>query len=216
MKQFSFYLKDTYSETFFPKERVKSKIQIINILLESIRYILLNPNVEKSEAVAEIKVVIDKMSRIFFFSENKYYSIVFPFKITEEDNNYYLYTKNDIEINSYFISKVKSAINCDSFSDSCVLDFADSLFDYDNGDEQIWDFIKELMLLEDGYIRYDSDLKGYEEAKAKGYPNRHPINHYDLFYTSPATFKIGLDNNHSLSEMIDLVDIKTDCRFIKN
>lgn len=216
MKQYSFYIKDSYSDTFFPKERVKTKIQIINILLESSRYILLNPEVIKDEAVAEIRVVVDKMSRLFFFSENKYYSIVFPFKINKEGDNFYLLTKNDIEINSYFISKVKSAINCDNFNDSCVLEFADYLLDYENENEQVWNFIKELMLLEDGYVRYDCDLNGFNEAKEKGYPLRHPLNHYDLFYTSPATFKIGLDRNHSLNEMIDLVDIKTDCRFIKN
>lgn len=216
MKQLIFKISNFSKDTFFPKERIKSKVQIINILLEASRYILANPNVEEIDSVGEIKLIIDKMSRLFFLSENKYYSIVFPFKLYEEDEKFLLSSFNNIEVNPYLISKTKSAINCDNFHDSCVLDFADSLFEYENESEEVWSFIKELLLLEDGYIRFDNDPIGYKTACEKGTPHKHPTNHYDLFYTNRATFKVGLNKHDTIEEFIDLLDLKTDCRYIKN
>lgn len=216
MKQLVFKISNFSKDTFFPKERIKHKVQIINILLEACRYILANPNVEEIDAAGEMKLIIDKMSRLFFVTENKYYSIVFPFKLDKEEGKLSLSYLNNIEVDSYLISKTKSAINCENFHDSCVLDFADSLFDYENEGEEVWSFIKELMMLEDGYIRFDNDPIGYNTAYEKGFPHKHPTNHYDLFYTNRATFKVGLNSHDTIDEFIDLLNVKTDCRYIKN
>ncbi|WP_367390054.1 hypothetical protein [Lewinella sp. LCG006] len=218
MKVFVYKI-DSYSkDLFFPKERIKSKIQIINILLEASRYILSNPHIGENNSNDEIKLVIDKMSRLFFSSKNKYYSIVFPFNLYEEGGRIYFHYLNNINVDAYLISKTKSAINCDSFNDDCVLGFADSIFESSNSleSEELWSFLKELMLFEDGYIRYDKDLEGFNVAKEKGIPDRHPLTHYDLYYTNKAAFKIGLEVDNSIDDFIDLLNIKTDCKYIKN
>ena len=216
MKKYSFFINDYNSTIFFPKERVKTKNQIINILLESCRYILLNPNINKDEAVGEIMIIVDKMSRIFFFQKDKYYSIVFPYKIYKDNDKdkFKLFTKNDIELNSFLISMVISAINEDLFIDECVLDFADFIYEFEKENKYVWNVIKELILLEDGYIRFDNDQEGYEKAVKLGKPLMHPKNHYDLFYTNPVTFKIGLNKYHSTTEMINFVNLTTDCLFV--
>lgn len=217
MKQLSFKISKFSKDLFFPKERIKSKIQVINILLEASRYILTNIEVKDVDSVGEIKLVINKMSRLFFISDSKSYSIVFPFNINNEDGEIKLAFSNNIEVNSYLISKTKSAINSNSFKDNtCVIGFADSILDLEDENEEMWLFLRELILLEDGYIRYDVDKEAYVKAKAKGTPHKHPIHHYDLFYTNGATFKIGLHNNQSSDEFIDLLDIKTDCKYLKS
>ncbi|MGB1205482.1 MAG: hypothetical protein ACPG5B_07550 [Chitinophagales bacterium] len=227
MKEFTFDI-STYSKyLFFPEERVKSKIRIIRILLEASRYILSNSKVDKEKYAGEIRLVIDKMSRIFFVSDEKIFSIVFPFKLNEvefetetefemEDRFELSYT-NNINVNSVLISKAIATIDCDDFSNTCVIDFADHVdfFEDKNEDGNLWFFLKELMLFEDGYIRYDYDLKGYNEACKKGRPHKHPLHHYDLFYTNKATFKIGLDSEINTEKFIELLNVKEDCYFLR-
>lgn len=218
MKEWTFNIDIVSKDLFFPKVRVKTKIQIINILLEASRYIMSNPKLKKNESKGQIKLVVDKMSRLFFISEKKSFSIAFPFIVNEINGNLDLSFKNNINVNSYLISQTKSAINCNSFDDDCVLGFADSLDDIKNedNDEDLWFFIRELMLYEDGYIRYDNDPIGHQEAKGKGKPHRHPLDHYDLFYTNGATFKIGLKRAIKTVQFIDLLNRQTDCDYLKN
>ncbi|AFU67754.1 hypothetical protein P700755_000750 [Psychroflexus torquis ATCC 700755] len=218
MKNWTFQIDIISKDIFFPKERLKNKIQIINILLEASRYILSNPEVKKEDAKGEIRLVIDKMSRLFFVSDKKSYSIIFPFKIYQEEDQFSLSFHNNIEIDSYLITQTKSAINCNGFEDHCVLGFADTIHDIvnDETNEDLWFFVRELMLLEDGYIRYDNDPNGFAIAKEKGVPHKHPLDHYDLFYTNAATFKIGLEKDISTEQFIDLLNRQTDCYYLKN
>ncbi|MDY6120657.1 MAG: hypothetical protein SPI03_04920 [Campylobacter sputorum] len=74
-------------------------------------------------------------------------------------------------------------------------------------DSDIWYILKELIILEDGYIRYDYDLKN-----ADG--NIHPINHYDIFYTNINQIKIGLSNNIDKNYFLDTLDISKACKFL--
>jgi hypothetical protein len=214
MKRVKFNLADFSVHKFFPKERIKSKMQIVNILLELCRYILINPQVNSADSVAGIEIIIDKMSRVFFISQDRYYSIVFPFKIQEEDGNYVLSSLTNINIDSFLLSQTNAALNCNGFDDSCVLGFADSLYEHANLNEELWVFIKELLIFEDGYLRYDVDVVKAKEAEDNNTPLRHPANHLDLFYSNKATFKLGLNRKNVTEEFIDLLNVKTDCRFI--
>jgi hypothetical protein len=218
MKNWTFYLDIISKDIFFPKERIKTKIQIINILLEASRYILSNPKLKRKSSSGEIKLVVDKMSRLFFTSDKKSYSIVFPFNLYEHHDEINFSYKSNIKVNPYLIAQAKSVINCNSFDDNCILGFADSLDDIRNqdDDDDLWFFLRELMLYEDGYIRYDNDPIGYQEAKDRGTPHKHPLNHYDLFYTNGATFKIGLEKGISTKQFIDLLNRETNCKYLKN
>ena len=92
MKKYEFSINKSYLEVFFPHKRVKTKVDVLIILMETIKYMKLNPVVTNEDCVGKIVLYIDKMSRLFFFTENKYYSIVFPFfvdrkKIEDEYEN---------------------------------------------------------------------------------------------------------------------------------
>ncbi len=99
-------------------------------------------------------------------------------------------------------------IKCDEFKANCSLEFVTPICDYtEECDENFWVFLRELLLMEDGYIRYD-----YDEEHENG--DIHPLNHYDLFYSSNATFKIGLEDKERQTNFIDLMDINTSCKYL--
>jgi len=218
MKKYDFDIDKAFLEKFFPKERVKNKAQIIEILMEATRYMLLNPSVSQEKIAGKIILYIDKMSRLFFITEKKYFSIVFPFFAydKDEDGKYRFSFQNDIDVDSQLISQVINIIQCDEFKENCSLNFVAPICDYEEQcDENFWIFLRELLLMEDGYIRYDYDEENYNKAVKKGEEHKHPLNHCDFFYSSNATFKIGLDNNLEKDEFIDLMNVITDCKYIK-
>ncbi len=98
-----------------------------------------------------------------------------------------------------------------------MLTLTEPICDYESVcDENFWIFLRELLLMEDGYVRYDYDKATYLIFKEKGEEHKHPLNHYDLFYSSNATFKIGLEERLSEDEFIDFLNIKTDSKYLKN
>ena len=220
MKRYSFNLNQVVYKKIFPEYRIKTKAHIIEVLMEATRFILLQNDsdfrVNDSVAAGKMILHIDKMNRLFFFSSDKYYSIVFPFHLREEGERIRIIFKSNIEVNHRLISKVISIIQCDEFKEQCSLDFVTPICDAeDDCDENFWVFLRELLLMEDGYIRYDYDQDEHGEAQERGEGNRHPLYHYDLFYSSDATFKIGLKEELTHDSFLDLLNIRTGCKFIE-
>lgn len=215
MKKFEFDIVEHAIDIFFPKKRVKTKLQLIVILLEATRYMLVYHEMKNIDKEGKVTLVIDKMSRLFFEKSDKFYSLVFPFNANKNGNKLSFSFQN-IDVDSRLISNVISTIICDSFEDRSCLDFVDPIFEFESEQEDFWVFLRELILFEDGYIRYDKDIKGNLQAKVNGNEHRHPVNHYDLYYSNKASFKIGLENEIVMKDFIDLLDIKTDCKYLKN
>ena len=205
MKVYKFNLSQIYLDKFFVP--IRSKTDVIKILMEAISYMLLNKSVSEENTYGKIILRIDKMNRLFFFKEEKYFSIVFPFFATQEDDKYSFYFRSQIEINNSLISQVQTIIKCPKFKAHCSLDLFEPISDYEEEDENFWIFLRELLLMEDGYIRYDYDTE-HENG------DLHPLNHYDLFYSSNATFKIGLNTQLGEDEFIDLLDINSKCKYL--
>lgn len=207
MKKFEFFINKSSLDIFFPKYRIKTKVHIIEILMETTKYMLLNPEIKEENSFGKIVLIVDKMSRVFYFTKNKYYSISFPFFVEKLENEIKFGFKNIIEVESRLISQVLQIIKCDEFKEKCSLDFVAPICEFEeNCDENFWSFLKDLLLMEDGYIRYDYDKDEYEKFKSKGEEDKHPLNHYDIFYTSSNTFKIGLKDKLSEDQFIDLFD----------
>ncbi|PLK45014.1 hypothetical protein [Emticicia sp. TH156] len=214
MKKFEYHITPWIINKFFPHFRIKNKLEILNILLETVRYITPYNHSSIVETVGKITIIVDKMSRIFFFTEEKAYSITFPFFILEKGDEIKL-ALNNIEIDSSLISNLIAIISQGDFLDVNSIDFLDLIINYEVESESFLRVLQELLMYEDGYIRYDYDNDGYQEAKRNGWEHRHPLNHFDLFYTNKATFKIGLENKILVDEFIDIVDVKTDCKYMK-
>lgn len=219
MKQYSFNLSKVIYEKVFPHYRVKTKAHIIEILMEITRFILLQNDpefiVDNNDSKGKVVLYIDNMSRLFFFSSDKYYSIVFPFYFLKESDKYKIVFQSNIEVTSQLISKVISIIKCDNFKAQCSLDFVEPICDLENDcDENFWEFLRELLLMEDGYIRYDIDKENYDKAVQNGEEHKHPLNHYDIFYSNNATFKVGLLNRVDNYSFIDLLDVNSECKYL--
>lgn len=217
MKKIEFDLDNAHLDKFFPKYRIKNKAHIIELLMEATRYMLINPNITADNVVGKILLYVDKMSRLFFFTENKYFSISFPFLVHEldEEQQHKFSFQNDINIDSKLIGQVIQIIKCDEFKEKCSFNFIAPICDYEeNCDENFWIFLRELLLMEDGYIRYDFDENNYKKFKEKGEEHLHPLNHYDLFYSNNTTFKIGLNYKINKDEFIDFVNVKINCKYL--
>ena len=134
MKRFEFDIAPSVIRLFFPKERIKSKLQVLLILLEATRYMLTYSNLKKTDSKGKLILIVDKMSRLFFHTDNKLYSIAFPFIVNEleekdENGNKFFFTfKNNIVVSSYLISSAISVLKCNSFMENCSLDFVDYSF----------------------------------------------------------------------------------------
>ena len=200
---------------FFPEERIKSKLKLIEILLEACRYILYAE--KKTTVPTQHKIIIqkDKMNRIFFVGELKIYSITFPFNVLYDDHNTEINYKNLIDINSYTISNLINIIKNPIIESENCLDFIEPILEFEQ-QEQInyWTILKDLLFLEDGYIRYDKDENGFKAAQNKNQPHGHPLHHLDIFYTNQATFKLGSKKQLFDTDLIDTLDRNTNCKYI--
>lgn len=205
------------TNTFFPHERIKTKLQVLKIQLEACRLILYADRLDSTDEVNRIVVSINKMSRLFFFSERKSYSINFPFAISDnDDDDVLIYHNSGVTIDSKIISMIYEVIDDPKFLTNDCLEFADFIDDVCKMHTMnIWGIIFSLLISEDGYLRYDEDKDGFERAKSNGIPDHHPLHHVDLFYTSSSSFKIGLRNRLLHSNFISLVDNDKECMYLQ-
>src|SRR5690606_6988326 len=192
------------------KHRIKSKIDVLLILLESCRFMLTNP-ISTEKSVNKLILSINKSSRLFFFTENKYYSISFPFNVIEENGKLCFNFKNMMDVDSRSISELITLLIDDSFQSSSSLDFADPIDNLEKSfNTNVWIVFRELLFSEDGYIRYDFDTEGHKKAKQKLKEHTHPEHHYDIFYNSANTIKFGLYKHDLKDDFINSIDPVSD------
>lgn len=190
---------------------LRKKNDVLKVLLEAIKVMIIkSPCDFKGDEKEYFCLNISKMSRLTFVSEEKVYSINFPFKVLENSSNLEFLTSNDTVIDSYLTSEAKAFLSDDGIvGSSDFLEFTAPLVESDADGIEYWALIKELFFYEDGYIRYD-----YDQKNQNGH--FHPVNHFDLFYSSSATFKIGLEKRYYFNNIIDLLDVTTACHYLNS
>lgn len=205
LKEYNFFLHKSYNEFF--EKRIKNKIDVIEILLKALGLILLmlnDPkiNVRTSDDIWKITLIVDKMKRIFFLSDKKFFSINFPFTIWSDSKIYFW----SIWIDSKIISELMKIILTQKDSNYLYTQlYWEIEGKYSDDTRKI---LNDLLIFEDGYIRYD-----YDEIRIKW--KIHPFFHYDIFYSNPNTFKIWLNRWIKGKDFIDLLNINTNCHFIR-
>ena len=151
---------------------------------------------------------VDKMNRLIFSFEKKIFSINFPFTATEDNTALSFKSNHHPKIDSKVASEVLSVITTsDKFDNKEILHFADPISDCCQYDDDFWSLFRELLMFEDGYIRYDHD-----ENRSNG--NLHPLHHFDVFYSSGSTFKLGSPKGISKEQFIDVLNLHTNCHFV--
>ena len=216
MKKIEFELSDElYKKASSP---IRNKEDLLMLLAYTIKFLITNGNVDNNSIAYDKKLVlyVDKMSRVFFSLHNKIFSFCFPFSINIPQDNH----KISIKYKGYF--------EFDNISSSLLLSILeqnDIISDtFENIGEKIFEIIlynewesidyngfcvliKGLMMFEPGYIRYDYDPEHASEEL-------HPLHHLDVFYSSNCTAKLGLKDNIDIEWLIDLLNIRTKCKYV--
>ena len=199
-------------ETFFKKvvKPIRRKEDIIILLLETIKIFLMKDFIEVTEEKGKVILKIDKMSRLIFQIENKYFSFNFPFNIEKDKTSFRVYDSLlGIDIDNKFISTLISIFNQRVMTNSFLDDIYYELACEDNSIniDPIRILVERLSMFESGYLRYDYDTKHQKE-------HIHPINHLDVNYSDGSTFKLGFKDSITIDDFIDILDLKTNCHYL--
>lgn len=207
MKVYDVLLDDKQVESMF--KPVRDRKQVVELLLSTMRLFLLQPLPRPLKISGLLELRISKMSRLFFFSENKHFSIAFPFIAKLNDDGVLaFYNDSGFEISSKTLSEITAIIDSGyDFDNGSFIDFYDSFEESLVESPNFWTVFLKLMTFEEGYIRYD-----YDEEHENG--DLHPLNHLDIFYSTKPTFKIGLRGRYQKDYLVNLVNRETNCVYL--
>ena len=206
MKYYEYKIHPYEMDIFF--KAIREKVDTISILMAAIKSMLIQNPQDNISNTDKMVLCIDKMSRLFFISEKKIYTITFPFSAVQQANGPLLINS---DLFGVIDSQVATSIHniANSTHDIELVDLG--ILIEENGIEyqNLWALYKFLMMNEDGYIRFDHDTQNENGLV-------HPINHFDIFYSSKSTFKLGLNRITNLVAFMDMLDKNTDCHFLSH
>jgi hypothetical protein len=189
---------------------IRKKEDVILLLMDIVKFIQISHVLPKGISVGKLRIVVSKMNRVFLLSGDKHYSIAFPFSVELLGGEQYMVSSNICgEVDSVISSQIKAIFkNNELLNCGCVSKLADTVLDKSEIIPSFWPLVRELILFEDGYIRYDFDTD-----RENG--DLHPLNHLDIFYSSRASFKLGLPNKLTEDDLSNILNTETDCQFIR-
>jgi hypothetical protein len=206
MKKYVFYIDRFQAGWAFAP--IRDKKDLVEILVRTLKLMLTPVDVPAPDRAGEVILLVQKMSRLFYRSESKMYSIAFPYTCTELEGRLLFYSHSHPSIDSKATSDVLALLRTPGLlTTSDVLTFADPICTACEIDSHIWSLLREMLLAEGGYVRYDDDIE-----RADGH--RHPRHHLDLFYSQGSTFKAGLRDTINHDDFADILNIETDCRYL--
>ena len=189
---------------------IRNKSDVIRILLDAVMFMRISKPSDAQGKFGNLVLKIEKMSRLFFYHERHIFSIHFPFR-------------------HYKLDDINDITNRFSSRNGTVIDgkMNEDLLSFFGGEEEVFDssdyaeiatrpldmsdgllsVIQDLIAYESGYLRYDFDAEN-ENGKL------HPLNHLDVFYSNGARFKLGLKDEICINDLIDILNLNTDCRFL--
>ncbi len=211
MKKLVFELKDTLYDLAFQSELMKDRIPILLLVIEACRFMMHNEQI--TNATCKFMLVVDNMNRLFFFKENKMFSVMFPFHVNEYPS--VRFDLNNLPLDGKMLSDANLIFESDLFRLTDPIDFIDPILNLQTENPDLWSVVQHLMTYEIGYVRYDDDPEGFRKASQKGVPRHHPRYHYDINIDSQATFKIGLPSHLTPDGFVDFLNNKTDRAMIK-
>lgn len=205
LKSYTFQVDKYQLEWIFSP--IRTKRDVIGLLMRTIKLMML-PAISPVKSSGQITLQISKMSRLFFITNDKMFSVNFPFVAVEKDGCLIFRSIHHENVSSMVASHVLAILeSTDSLESREVFHFAEPISDLCESDVDFWCLFRELLTNEDGYIRYDHD-----QVRSNGHV--HPLDHLDVFYTTGNTFKLGLNSNISLGNFADVLDVSTNCHYV--
>lgn len=206
MKKLVFELKGILYDKSIKEDIIERK-DVLLVVLEACRYMMHNEQVPN--ATNKLILVVNEMNRLFFCSEWKMFSVMFPFHVNEYPS--VRFDLENIPIDSKVLSTLIQFIESKEFCSDDALDFIIPIGDIqEHSNADFWKIFRHLLMYDIGYIRYDDDPEGFKKASKAGRPKQHPRYHYDVNLDSQATFKLGLSQKLTSGKFMDLLDNKKD------
>lgn len=207
MKQFDLLIDKYQAESFLAA--VRAKHDVIVLWMTAIKAFLVNYSVEEGQAAARLSIIIKSMSRLFceLDGKGKIFSIAFPFTVRYEEGEYIFLSREGVLIDNRVSSQIISLVESGVLHAADFSHFIDPIIEAVDVDPSLWSLFRELMLAEDGYIRYDWDTE-----RVNGHV--HPEHHLDLCYSQGSSFKIGLRGELNHATMVSILNIETDCHYL--
>ena len=187
---------------------IRDKKDFAKLLAVSARNLLIDfGEIGEVESECRMKLVVDKMSRLFYFKDNKYFSVSFPFTVLIENNHVIeITTLTGKKVDNKSISAIISILEEEQFQlNPSLLDLYIASSELSSLGVEL---LEEIFQSEPGYIRYDNDPKNENG-------NLHPLNHLDINYSAYGSYKIGLSKIIPMSNFEDVLNISTDCSFLQ-
>ena len=201
---------DRYQAASFV-EAVRTKRDVIVLWMNAIKAFLVNQPAVVGQEAAKLSIVIMSMSRLFCELQggHKIYSTAFPFNVREEaEGMLAFYSREGILIDNRISSEILSLIQGENIFDSVDFSqFIDPIISSADVEPSLWTLLRELMLAEDAYIRYD-----WDRDRANGH--LHPEYHLDLCYSAGSSFKVGLQQAIDRGTFVSILDIEVDCHYL--
>lgn len=190
-------------------EPIRNKSALIRFVLGAIKIMRLPSSTEGvSNPTGKLLLHMDKMSRLTFVGGAKIFSVSFPFKVQARDGSFTFSSSCIDDIDSVVISSALTLFPADvDHETECVASFADFILDTVSERPGFWGFVRELLTMEDGYVRFDTD-----PAHENG--TLHPLHHLDVFYSNGATFKLGLNRGLDHLDLLDILDTTSACHYL--
>lgn len=211
MKKYSYKLEEWELDWAFSP--IRCKRELILLLMKAIKVMLIKEPALHSTLVdnqsPRMTLYISKISRIFFHTTTKHFSVCFPFKVfAPEGAPPSFQTLLSAPVDSRLTSAIISLIETEKSLDlTDIYSFHDVISIVEDEISDIWVTLRELMTFEDGYLRYDHD-----PVHVNGH--LHPLYHLDIFYSSQPTFKIGLKGSISEADLWKALEPSEECLYL--
>lgn len=185
---------------------IRSKVDYAKVIVMAARLLIVDIKVENVKNPAYFKLIVDKMSRLFFYKEDRYFSISFPFTVRTDNEIIEITTYTGKKLDNKIISAIISILDSHEFGlNPSLIDF---YIEPNNIETSGISILEEIFLFEPSYIRYDNDPT-FENG------DLHPLIHLDVNYSSYGTFKLGLRSLINEEYFEDLQNTKTGCSFLE-
>jgi hypothetical protein len=206
MKAFHFATVPPYIERF--SVPIRDKTESLRVITHAIKMMTIEKRQNAPASSGGLTLIVDKMSRLFFWTPAKYYSVTFPFKAFEsEEGGIEFESTNSVAITAQITSFLLMLLNTGKLFTQDEYEYLQMMDECHALGSGCWDMIRDLITCEDGYIRYDHD-----RSRMNGH--FHPEFHLDVFYTQAATFKLGHDGACGADRFMDYLNTRTHCGYI--
>lgn len=200
-------MNEDIKEIAFPSRLLKGRHELIEICLRTCRYLnSIQPISVKKPSIDCIALIVNKMSRIFYFTDKKYFSIALPIHIEVDDNSNLIFKFADRHISpEHWTWLLALHVNGKEIMENDI-NYLDFLIDCEDGNFDFYSLYETFWEADYGYIRYDVDVKAYNESVKNGKPHHHPLHHFDIHLPQYSTFKTGLTQSLTPVEFINYLD----------